>query len=167
MKNFARATVCAIVMVAGLNAAPNANADVDGNSQGCTPGSWTQSQHFDSWQEAQPTQLFTAKFGFTSAPASLSGVTMLQALQGGGGSSLDGARQILARAATAAYLNAAYDAPDGSAMLFPWRREATGYNGEPPLVPTVRAALTGSSRGAMLDLAAQLDMANNLGCPLS
>lgn len=149
-------------------ATPGAHATAGGDSQGCTPGYWKVQQHFDSWQEAKPSSLFTAKFGIEgTAPAPLDGLTFVQALQGGGGDGLAGARKILARAATAAWLNAAYDAPDGSAMLFPWRRNTTGFNGEPALVPTVRAAITGTDRAAMLELAAWLDADNNLGCPLS
>ena len=152
----------------GIVTAGSASATLVGDTQGCTPGYWKQSQHFDSWQEAKPTNLFTARFGITApVPAVLDGMTFRDALNGGGGPGLDGARLILARAATAAWLNAAYDAPDGSAMLFPWRRNGRGYDGQPPLVATVRTAITGTDRQPMLDLAAQLDAANNLGCPLS
>ena len=69
------------------------------------------------------------------------------------------------RAATAALLNASYDDADGH-LRFPWRRFATGHNGEPPLISTVDAALTSGSRKTILQLAARLDAANNLGCPL-
>lgn len=147
---------------------PSATATVAGDSQGCTPGYWKQSQHFDSWQEAHPTSLFTRKFGISTPTVDpLNGLTFLQALQGGGGSDLVGARRILARAATAAYLNAAYDAPDGSAMLFPWRRGTASEFDRPALVSTVRVAITGTNRQAMLNLAAWLDADNNLGCPLN
>lgn len=159
--------LAALVAGASLSVAPFAQATVAGDSQGCTPGYWKQAQHFDSWQEAQPGSSFENKFGFNATSGYLDGLTMLGALQGGGGQGLEGARKVLARAAAAAWLNAAYDAPDGSAMLFPWRRAAASEFGRPALVPTVRAALTGTDRQAMLDLAAWLDDDNNLGCPLN
>lgn len=147
---------------------PSAQATVAGDSQGCTPGYWKQERHFDNWQEnILPSNLFTTRFGISPAVQPLEGLTFLGALQGGGGPDLVGARKILARAATAAYLNAAYDAPDGSAMFFPWRRFNEGVGGRPPLVETVRVAITGTDRQAMLDLAAWLDADNNLGCPLN
>jgi len=51
--------------------------------------------------------------------------------------------------------------------LSPWRRYDAGLDGRQPLVPTVRAALNGTDRQVMIDLAAALDKDNNLGCPLS
>lgn len=168
MKILVRLLTSVLFVSLAFIAVPSATATVAGDSQGCTPGYWKQSQHFDSWQEAQPSSLFTAKFGIgTPTVDPLNGLTFLQALQGGGGSDLVGARKILARAATAAYLNAAYDAEDGSAMLFPWRRATASEFGRPALVPTVRAAITGTDRAAMLALAAWLDRDNNLGCPLN
>lgn len=164
MKRYASLLAGMSFVAVALVATP-AQATNSGTTEGCTPGYWKQSQHFDSWQEAQPTQKFVTKFsmepvGFVSAD-----LTMLQALQGGGGSGLDGARKILARAAAAAWLNAAYD--QGDHLAYPWRRQAVGEEGRPPLVETVRSALQGSDRDAMLSLAAQLDADNNLGCPLN
>jgi hypothetical protein len=170
MKHRLRALACASLVAAGLAAAPAANATIAGDTEGCTPGYWKQSQHFHSWDnaEAKPTDLFSAKFNMTSSgtPTVLKGKSMVQALQGGGGSGLDGARVILARAAAAAWLNSAYDDVNGH-LKFPWRRYGTGFDGEPPLVSTVKTALQGSDRNAMTTLAAQLDADNNLGCPLS
>src|SRR3712207_1283940 len=167
MSHKTRALLCSIAASTVLFAVPAvtspAHAVNGGTTQGCTPGFWKQSQHFDSWQEAAPSDLFTAKFNITSnVPSVLSGLTMLQALQGGGGSGLDGARLILARAAAAAYLNASYDAPDGSAMFYPWRRTVASDFGRPALLKTVREAITGTDRNAMLALARQLDADNNL-----
>jgi hypothetical protein len=68
-------------------------------------------------------------------------MTLLQALQSKGGSATEGAAQIVARAAVAAWLNAAYD--DEGHLQVPWRRHDAAV-GKPPL-----------------------DIANNLGCPLS
>jgi hypothetical protein len=79
------------------------------------------------------------------------GVTLMEALQGGGGPGLDGARSILARAASAAWLNAATEE-----FGYPLRRDQ--------FIPMVVAAW--DSRSDALALAAVLDGYNNLGCPL-
>lgn len=168
MKILVRLLTALLFASVAFASVPSAQATIAGDTQGCTPGYWKQSQHFDSWQEASPSSLFTTKFKIgTPTVDPLNGLTFLQALQGGGGPDLVGARKILARAATAAWLNAAYDAPDGSAMFFPWRRATASAFGRPALVPTVRAAITGTDRAAMLSLAAWLDADNNLGCPLN
>ncbi|QCC78503.1 hypothetical protein [Nocardioides daphniae] len=73
-----------------------------------------------------------------------------------------GAELILARAAAAAYLNAAHEG-----LGYPWRRWETGLDGRGPLIATVRAALASGDRATILDLASRLDADNNLGCPLS
>lgn len=174
MRSVARALVTALLVAAGVGLSPTAHAVSIGDTEGCTPGYWKVEQHWDSWQEATPTTSFVHAFRMAEDPASAdmtpvgyitSSLTMVEALNGKGGSTLDGARQILARAAAAAWLNAAYD--DGDQLAFPWRRWAAGLDGRPALVPTVVAALSGTDRQAMLDLAAQLDEDNNLGCPLS
>lgn len=65
--------------------------------QGCTPGYWKQSQHFDSWVGYSPGQSFEAVFG-----RDVSGTpTLLQALGMNGGGI-----NALMRHATAALLNA-------------------------------------------------------------
>ena len=132
-----------------------------GNTEGCTPGFWK--NHTNVWQEYTRNQTIASVFA--SAPAPHATRTLLQGLQGGGGRGISGAQRILLRAAIAALLNASYDDADGH-LAFPWRRFATGFNGEPPLIATVNAALTSGSRKTILALAARLDAANNLGCPL-
>jgi hypothetical protein len=143
---------------------PGANATAGGTTEGCTPGYWK--THTDSWQEANTGSTFKGKFGIATSVAGLDGLTFPQALEGGGGPGVLGARKILARAATAAWLNAAYDDGEGG-LRFPWRRAVASEFGRPALVPTVRAAITGTDRQAMLELAAWLDADNNLGCPLN
>src|SRR5919107_460499 len=133
--------------------------------QGCTPGYWK--NHTDNWLESatrtiSPSTLLTGIYAGATARPNLAGVTLLKALQGGGGSGVDGAAVILARAATAAYLNAAHDG-----VGYPWRRNAKGLDGRPALVPTVNAAFRSGDRATMLALASRLDTDNNLGCPLS
>jgi hypothetical protein len=49
-------------------------------SQGCTPGYWKQSQHFDSWVGYSPNQQFSSVF-----EDAFPGMTLLQVLQQGGG----------------------------------------------------------------------------------
>ena len=126
--------------------------------QGCTPGYWK--NHTDSWQEANPSQLVKSKF--SAATATVANETLLEALQGGGGPGVDGASKILARAAVAAWLNAANDD-----LGYPWQRFDVGLGGRPKLVPTVNAAFASGDRDTMLDLASRLDADNNLGCPLN
>jgi hypothetical protein len=112
-------------------------------TQGCTPGYWK--NHTDSWQEANPSQLVKNKYA--DARANVADWTLLQALQSGGGKGADGAAVILARAAVAAWLNAANDD-----LGYPWRREQVGVDGRPPLVDTVNAAFASGDRDTMLAL---------------
>lgn len=141
----------------GVVAAPAAQATVTGQ-EGCTPGYWK--NHPDAWEETTPSTKFGALY--TDARANVAEKTMLQALSGGGGPGADGAALILARAAAAAWLNAANEG-----LGYPWRRFATGLDGRPPLVSTVNAAFASGSRTKMLSLASRLDKDNNLGCPLN
>lgn len=119
--------------------------------EGCTPGYWKQSQHFDSWTAPyDPTDLITSLF-----PAAGTGTsTLLDALQGGGGSGVAGAKKILLRAAVAAVLNAASSNVDYTMSV-----------GD--IQTAVHVALTSNDRDKMLELAAKLDADNNLGCPLN
>jgi hypothetical protein len=64
---------------------------------GCTPGYWKQEQHFDSWAVPTSTLINTA----LETNIFPSGMTLLQALNAGGGDI-----NALARHAAAAYLNA-------------------------------------------------------------
>lgn len=137
--------------------APPAHA-VEIGYEGCTPGYWK--NHTDNWQEAQPSHLYGSRF--TSARANVAGLTLEQALAGGGGPGADGAALILARASTAAWLNAAHEG-----LGYPWRRTGVSLDGRPSLVPAVNAAFASGSRAEMLALASRLDADNNLGCPLS
>jgi hypothetical protein len=77
-------------------------------------------------------------------------VSLLNALKFQGGSTLEGAAEILLRAAVAAILNA--NVFGGSASS---------------IIAEVNAALASNDRTTILDLASSLDAANNLGCPLS
>ena len=122
--------------------------------EGCTPGYWK--NHTSNWEEYQPTTqlgtVFTALAGTKYAS-----MTLLQALSLKGGSGVDGATQILLRAAAAAVLNAAHED-----VGYPYRRF-----GEFKIIEKVNAALSSGNRAQMLNLANTLDQANNLGCPLN
>ena len=155
-----RAIVVVVLgLVAALGFATSPAAAVEIGREGCTPGYWK--NHTTNWQEASPGTLFASRFS-DGTSGWLAGKTFLQTLQGGGGPDVAGAEMILARAATAAYLNAAHEG-----LGFPWRRVSEGLDGRPPLVETVVTALESGDRQTMLDLAARLDADNNLGCPLS
>ncbi len=125
-------------------------------TEGCTPGYWK--NHTENWQEYRPTARLGRLFTLPPELAKNSDVTMLQALQGGGGPGLDGAAKILFRAAAAAYLNAAHEG-----VGYPYRRFKEPFD----ISAQVNAALASLDRDTMLDLATTLDNANNLGCPLS
>jgi hypothetical protein len=161
---YSGAIACSIV----AGGVVSASANNIGNSEGCTPGYWKATQHHDSWQEYTPGQAAGEVFN-DGAKTYTNGLTLLEALQGRGGSGDEGAAEILLRAATASLLNAAHEGVD-----FPLRRDAdtttdpeASPNGGPALIDSVNAALQSGNRTKMLDLAAELDRLNNLGCPLN
>lgn len=131
---------------------PVAGASNIGN-EGCTPGYWK--NHTSNWEEYAPSTQVGSAFKL-SATGPYATATLEQALAFRGGSGVDGAQRILLRAATAAVLNAAHED-----LGYPYRR-FTQYK----IVATVRAALLSGDRQRMLELAEELDAANNLGCPL-
>lgn len=147
----AAVTTAVAGLVLGLAQAPASAVNI--GSEGCTPGYWK--NHTSNWEEYKPTRLVGTVF--TAAPAPYAGMTMQQALSLRGGSGTAGSTEILLRAATAAVLNAAHEG-----VGYPYRRFNTPFR----IVEQVNAALAGS-RQQMLTLAATLDAANNLGCPLS
>jgi hypothetical protein len=157
MRALVRLLVGALFMSVTILGTSAAHATGVGD-QGCTPGYWK--NHTSSWQEANPTQLVKSKYA--DATDHVANWTLLQALQAKGGPGVDGASEILVRAAVAAWLNAANDN-----LGYPWRRDAPGLGGRPPLVDTVNAAFASGDRDTMINLAAQLDADNNLGCPLN
>jgi hypothetical protein len=117
--------------------------------EGCTPGFWKQPQHFDSWPVSTSTLVGDV---FTAATGTFAATTLLDALSFQGGPGVDGATEILLRAAVAAYLNSfAVDYPLSTAEV----------------ISQVNTALASGDRATMLALAATLDSNNNLGCPLS
>jgi hypothetical protein len=120
--------------------------------EGCGLGYWK--NHTSAWAATGYLTTNTVGAVFSSAPPSLAGSSLLDALSFKGGSTLDGAKQILLRQAVAALLNAAH--PD---VNYP-RTVAD-------VIAAVNAQLASSTRSTILTLAGQLDAENNLGCPLN
>ncbi len=120
--------------------------------EGCTPGYWKQDQHFDSWVTYSQNQTIGSVFDVPGT--TFDSVTLLAALDGGGGSGIEGATRILLRAAVASLLNASGD------VSFQYS--------EAQIVSMVNTALATGDRDAILALADTLDAANNQGeCPLN
>jgi hypothetical protein len=124
----------------------------EAGDEGCTPGYWK--NHTGAWAGTglSPGQTAGSVFSLGGFP-SLAGNTLLQTLQGGGGSGTTGAAKILLRAAVAALLNAAHSGVD-------YPRTTT------QIIADVNAALASNNRNTMLALATELDRDNNGGCPL-
>lgn len=125
-----------------------------GRYEGCTPGYWK--NHHGSWPDAglSPTQALVSVFSNASLYTSTATATLDDALHFGGGPGVEGAAEILGRAAVAAYLNASHP--------------GVGYPATPAEVQAaVEGALASGDRDFMLSVAAGLDQANNYGCPLS
>jgi len=174
LTKIAAAAAVAVVAATAFGAVP-ASATLSGTTEGCTPGFWKNHEPWTGYVQGGYTpdttlsDLFAKRNGpgdFTPYvfPAGLDAfntMTMDQALQGGGGPGIVGGATILVRAATAAYLNA------DAEILYPYRRWGIGEDGRQGLQKLVTEALNSKDRTTMTDLAATLDAANNLGCPLS
>ena len=155
-KGIATAVVLGLLSTTGVTLAGPAQAVNIGN-EGCTPGYWK--NHTSNWEEYKAGTLVGDVFDFSGAPdgvAAYADVTFEEALRLKGGKGLDGATQILLRAAVAATLNAAHEG-----LGYPLRRRTDGG-----IFDQVNAALASGDRQTMLDLASYLDRLNNLGCPL-
>lgn len=115
--------------------------------QGCTPGYWK--NHTTKWVGYTTGE--TVGSVFTGA-SPYDGDTLLAALSLQGGSGVDGAKQILIRAAVSALLNS-------SAVGYPLTTSQ--------VISMTDTALASGDRATILTLASQLDADNNLGCPLN
>jgi hypothetical protein len=124
-----------------------------GGGEGCTPGYWKVPQHHDSWVGYTTGQTLESVFDLPDS-LGMDSVTLLQALQGGGGPGVTGAATILGRAATASLLNAANPSVDFDHTTA-------------EVISSVNAAFASLNRNTMLALAASLDASNNEGCPLN
>ena len=125
---------------------------IDG--EGCTPGYWK--NHLDSWPPTgySPEQSVPSVFAEANAYPEAAAASLLDALNFGGGGGVAGAVRNLLRASVAALLDAAHPG-----VSYP----RTPAN----VISLVDAALATGDRDTMLDLAAELDADNNLGCPLN
>lgn len=123
-------------------------------NQGCTPGYWK--NHTDSWPPTgySPNQAVLTMFSEAWRYPTQGHSTLLQALGFGGGQGVEGAAEILLRAAVAAVLNASHPG-----VAYP---RVAG-----DVIADVNAALVSGNRDSMLTLAAALDADNNRGCPLN
>jgi hypothetical protein len=110
--------------------------------EGCTPGYWKQSQHFDSWVGYTQSQKYEAVFG-VDVPGD---PNLLQALQANGGGIF-----ALERHSTAALLNASN--PDVDYPLT-----------ESQVIAKVQAAV---ANGTIEQTKNELEKFNQLGCPIS
>lgn len=131
-------------------------------NQGCTPGYWKQSQHFDSWTGTGFTtgelisSVFTVPAAYTINGAPEGGFTLVQGLSFKGGNDVSGKAQTLLRAAIAAVLNSA-----NSNIKFGMSTT--------DIVNAVNAALATGDGDTIIGLANKLDGLNNGqgGCPLN
>jgi hypothetical protein len=131
-----------------------------GVPEGCTPGFWSQNGiRRNAWPSGYAPADLTSGV-FSGATGHLGSATLLEALEGYRGprssrNTVEGASEILLRAAVAAVLNAEVFGASYGAQSAAWIRTA------------VNDALDSSNRQVILDLAAQLDAWNNSGsCPL-
>jgi hypothetical protein len=133
-----------MALLIGLMGVASVSASKKKGSEGCTPGYWKQSQHFDSWTAPyDPTDTF-ASVGFESS--ALSGMTLLAVLEQGGGG-----LAALGRHTVAALLNVASAGVD-----YPYFSVDT-------VIAQFNAANPGNIEGQK-DIFAAF---NELGCPLN
>ena len=120
----------------------------------CTPGFWK--NHTSEWVGYSTNTLLTSVF--TGVPSELSGDTLLDALQYGGGNTLVEKQQILLRAAVALLLNVSNPALGWSFVPL------TAQN----VIDLTNLVLAWTYLPAVVAQAASFDFMNNnqLGCPL-
>ena len=125
---------------------------------GYTPGFWkNRGLREGLWPtEYSPTDSVRDVFGNSLLPD----ITLLEALQGGGGSGLDGAIKILLRAAVAGLLN------EGTFGASGWIGGGVWNDGymytKDDIIDGVNDAVDTGDRDTILDLAEMLDIANNM-----
>ncbi|HWM92233.1 MAG TPA: hypothetical protein VN493_15820 [Thermoanaerobaculia bacterium] len=119
--------------------------------EGCSHGYWK--NHTSSWSGYSTSQKVNTVFSQSSQYPSVAFETLHESLAFSGGSDLTGAARNLLKQATASLLNAAHSGID-----FPMSTAQ--------VISDVNSALASKDRDDILDLAEDLDDANNLGCPL-
>lgn len=120
--------------------------------EGCTPGYWKQSHHFDSWPAAYtPDMRFSAVFGHEIAvraggKSTIVDPTLLQALEANGGNINAAARHVVAALLNAASGGVSYNLSAGEVIDL--------FNANYP-------------DGDLEDMKNRLEMYNEQGCPLN
>jgi hypothetical protein len=122
--------------------------------EGCTPGFWKQTQHFDSWVDFEPTDSFEDVFGVdvtlrAGGQNTIDDPTLLDALNATGGGV-----NALARHAVAALLNASN--PDVDFDLTPQQ-----------VIDLVQEAIESGDPAQIQEAQEQLAELNEQGCPLN
>ena len=143
-----------MALLVGIVGVATASASKKKGSEGCTPGYWKQSQHFDSWTAPyDPTDLFSATVGKHADNSTVTfenafpGMTLLDVLsQGGGGLAA------LGRHTVAALLNTASHDVD-------YAHTTTGF-----IVDEFNSVFPGGNYEGLKDI---YEGFNQLGCPLS
>lgn len=151
------ALVTSLVAVASVLPVANAQgAQTSGHTPGCSPVFWRTNTW--AWEEYETTQRIGPIFGSHLPQAN---DTMMRALYYPGGTGLEGARQYLLKAATAALLNAASER-----FSYPLRR----YQAPPSpdgFVRIVRNRLAGTNQHEIRSYAGYLfELNNHADCPL-
>ena len=143
-----------MALLVGVLGVATASASKKKGSEGCTPGYWKQSQHFDSWTAPyDPGDLFSATVGVhkdlttSTFEDAFPGMTLLQVLQQGGGG-----LAALGRHTVAALLNTA--SPDVN-----YAHTTTGF-----IVDEFNSVFPGGNYEGLKDI---YEGFNQLGCPLS
>jgi hypothetical protein len=122
--------------------------------EGCSLGYWK--NHASAWVASglSPDAAIESEFAEAAAYPDLASSTLLEALRFRGGPTVADKAALLLKQAVAALLNATH--PDVNYPLT-----------EAQVIDEVNAALASADQHAMLELKDELDMGNNLGCPLS
>jgi hypothetical protein len=148
-----------------LGAANSKNLTIDfgfvataGSGQGCTPGYWKQSQHFDSWKWYTQSDMLDVVFGITAKPYRSTqnnnpsgALTLLQAIELNG----NGDAEQLFRHGTAALLNSVYQ----SGVSYPYTAAQ--------VIQMVRDAWLSGDVAKIEATHQALGAANEKGCPLN
>ena len=140
--------VCVVVCPSCCPPPPPPDGD-----EGCSPGYWK--NHPEDWTGFSPSTTLGSVFPcLANASPSLASKTFSQALDFGGGNTLDEKRQQLLRQAVAALLNASSPGVD-----YPLTTQQ--------VLNLVNGVLCGTDKDAIDAVKNRLDRLNNLGCPLS
>ncbi len=122
--------------------------------RGCSPGYWK--NHTGSWGATgySPSQTVSSVFYASNNFSGLNNSSLIGALYFQGGSTIEGAAEILLRSAVAALLNSSY--PN---MRYP--------DSPSNVINSTNSALLSGNRNTMLSLASAFYYWNNLSCPLN